>query len=93
VSSTTLRGKRVLITQADAFMGPMLCEVFAEHGASVIANTQSLVHPEAPAAVVVAAGRIDVLVASLACQRPPRRQRRCPKLSGEIRSQRLWTTS
>ena len=28
-----LSAKRVLITQADAFMGPMLCEVFAEHGA------------------------------------------------------------
>ena len=70
MSSTTLRGKRVLITQADAFMGPMLCEVFAEHGASVIANTQSLVHPEAPAAVVVAARPIDVLVANLAVQAP-----------------------
>ena len=70
MSSTTLRGKRVLITQADAFMGPMLCEVFAEHGASVIASTQSLVHPEAPAAVVVAAGQIDVLVANLAVPAP-----------------------
>lgn len=70
MSRTTLRGKRVLITQADAFMGPMLCEVFAEHGASVIANTQSLAHPEAPAAVVVAAGRIDVLVAHLAVPAP-----------------------
>ena len=26
-------GKRVLITQADTFMGPALCEVFAEQGA------------------------------------------------------------
>ena len=70
MSSTALRGKRVLITQADAFMGPMLCDVFAEHGASVIANTQSLVHPEAPAAVVAAAGQIDILIANLAVPAP-----------------------
>lgn len=67
---STLRHKRVLITQADEFMGPMLCEVFAEHGASVIANTQSLVDPAAPAAIVAAAGRIDVLVANLALPAP-----------------------
>ena len=70
MSGTTLHGKRVLITQADAFMGPMLCEVFAEHGASVIANTQSLIDPAAPAAIVAAAGRIDVLVANLALPAP-----------------------
>ena len=28
-----LRGKRILVTQADAFMGPVLCEVLAAHGA------------------------------------------------------------
>ena len=70
MSGTTLHGKRVLITQADAFMGPMLCEVFAEHGASVMANTQTLVDPAAPAAIVAAAGRIDVLVANLALPAP-----------------------
>ena len=30
-----LAGKRILITQADAFMGPVLCEVFADQGAEV----------------------------------------------------------
>ena len=35
----SLQGKRVLITQADAFMGPVLCEVFAAHGAAVVAST------------------------------------------------------
>ena len=62
MSSSILQGKRVLITQADAFMGPVLCEVFTEQGASVIANTQSLIDPHVPAAVVTAAGPIDVLV-------------------------------
>jgi 2-keto-3-deoxy-L-fuconate dehydrogenase len=70
MSSSILQGKRVLITQADAFMGPVLCEVFAEQGASVMANTRSLVDPRAPAAVVTAAGLIDVLVVNLALPAP-----------------------
>ena len=44
-----LAGKRVLITQADAFMGPVLCEVFAEQGAEVIASPHfSHPHGSAP---------------------------------------------
>lgn len=66
----SLKGKRVLITQADVFMGPMLCEVFAEHGANVIPNTDSLLTPEAPAAIILAVGEIDVLVANLAIPAP-----------------------
>ncbi len=62
--------KRVLITQADAFMGPVLCEVFAEHGAFVIADTDSLNDPVAPAAIVASAGSVDVLVANLAVPAP-----------------------
>lgn len=65
-----LLGKRVLITQADAFMGPVLCEVFAEHGADVIADRQALTDPHLPAAVVASAGRIDVLLANLALPAP-----------------------
>ena len=34
-----LQGKRVLVTQADDFMGPVLCDVFREHGAEVVAST------------------------------------------------------
>lgn len=65
-----LSGKRVLITQADAFMGPVLCEVFAEEGALVVADTHPLIDPGAPAAVVSAAGGVDVLVANLAIRAP-----------------------
>ncbi len=68
--SQMLRGKRVLITEADAFMGPALCTVFAEQGAQVIASTEALVEPAAPAAIVAAAGPIDVLVANLAIPAP-----------------------
>jgi 2-keto-3-deoxy-L-fuconate dehydrogenase len=67
---TSLTGKRVLITQADAFMGPVLCDVFAELGATVIANTQSLLAADAPSAAVTAAGLVDVLVANLALPAP-----------------------
>ena len=67
---SSLRDKRVLVTQADAFMGPVLCEVFREHGASVTASTETLLRPDAPASIVAAAGRIDILVANLAIPAP-----------------------
>jgi 2-keto-3-deoxy-L-fuconate dehydrogenase len=70
VSSQSLLGKRVLVTQADIFMGPVLCEVFASHGATVIASTDPLVAAGAPASVVAEAGRVDVLIASLAVPAP-----------------------
>ncbi len=65
-----LRGKRILVTQADAFMGPVLCEVLAAHGAEVIASAEPLLDPGAPAGVVAAAGRLDALVANLAIPAP-----------------------
>jgi 2-keto-3-deoxy-L-fuconate dehydrogenase len=68
--ATSLLGKRVLVTQANEFMGPVLCEVLAEKGASVHAEYGSLADPEAPAAIVAAAGPIDVLVANLALAAP-----------------------
>lgn len=70
MSTQNLFGKRVLITHADLFMGPVLCEVFARHGATVIASTDSLVNADAPAAIVAAAGHVDVLVANLAIPAP-----------------------
>ena len=70
MSHQSLSGQRVLITQADMFMGPVLCEVFAGHGATVIANTDPLASPGAPAAIAAGAGRIDVLVANLAIPAP-----------------------
>ena len=70
MATGNLQDKRVLVTQADAFMGPMLCEVFREHGASVIASTESLRDPAAPAALVSATGHIDVLVVNLAIPAP-----------------------
>lgn len=68
--STALAGKRVLITQAAEFMGPVLCEVFAEQGATVIASTEDLVEVEAAGRIVREAGPLDVLVANLAIKAP-----------------------
>lgn len=66
----TLAGRRVLVTQADDFMGPMLCEVLAGHGAEVIGSTASLLEPRAAADVVRDAGAIDILVVNLAHTAP-----------------------
>ena len=65
-----LTGKRVLVTQATEFMGPVLCEVFAEQGATVVASHEALSEPEAAGRVVLAAGTIDILVANLAFTAP-----------------------
>lgn len=70
MSHASLNGKRVLVTHAHAFMGPVLCEVLAEHGATVIANSDSLLNPDAPASMIHGAGEIDVLVANLAIPAP-----------------------
>lgn len=66
----SLSGRRALITQADDFMGPALCEVFAAHGADVIADTSPLADADAPARVVAAAGVVDLLVLNLAIPAP-----------------------
>jgi 2-keto-3-deoxy-L-fuconate dehydrogenase len=65
-----LSGKRILVTQAEEFMGPVLCEVFREQGGDVVANTEELSDPAAPARVVQAAGPFDILVANLALKAP-----------------------
>ncbi len=65
-----LTGKRVLITQATEFMGPVLCEVFAEQGADVLASSADLAEVDAAARVVREAGHLDVLVANLAIRAP-----------------------
>ncbi len=65
-----LAGQRVLITQANDFMGPVFCEVFAEQGATVVASPDALSEPDAAERVVRAAGSIDVLVVNLAYPAP-----------------------
>ena len=65
-----LGGKRVLLTQSQEFMGPVLTEVFTEAGAEVIGDPRPLDDPQRPAEIVAAAGRIDVLIVHLALPAP-----------------------
>lgn len=66
-----LDGKRVLLTQARDFMGPALTEVFERLGATVIADERALADdPALPAAIVHAAGHVDVLLLHLAMPAP-----------------------
>ncbi len=65
-----LSNKRILVTQADAFMGPVLCEVLRQNGAQVIADTSPLNDEAAAKRIVGAAGEVDVLLANLALPAP-----------------------
>lgn len=67
---TSLNGKRVLVTHADAFMGPAICANLAGKGAEVIRDTHPLLDPDQPAALISATGNVDILVANLSIQAP-----------------------
>ncbi len=61
-----LEGRRVLITQADDYMGPATREVFGEHGAEIVADTSDLTRDGACEALIENTGHVDVLIANLA---------------------------
>lgn len=69
----SLTGRRVLITQASNFMGPVLAEVFREHGAIVVADDGPLDAPGAAQRAVDVAGQVDVLIANLGVPAPSTR--------------------
>jgi 2-keto-3-deoxy-L-fuconate dehydrogenase len=54
-------------------MGPTLCDVLAEQGATVVAGNGLLADPDAAAALVEGAGTVDVLIANLAVPAPSTR--------------------
>jgi len=60
-----LAGQRVLLTQAQEFMGPALAEVFSELGADLICDSGSLIDPRRPADLLAEVGRVDILLAHL----------------------------
>lgn len=70
----SLQGQRVLIVQADDFMGPVLCQAFRAHGADVVADTRALDAPDAVRDVVRDATRdgrpIDVFIGNLSVPAP-----------------------
>lgn len=68
--SQMLQALRILVTQADVFMGPALCQTLAAHGAVVLADTQDLTPVDAPQRMVEQHGHIDVLLVNLAMPAP-----------------------
>lgn len=70
MTACDLRGKRILLTQADAFMGPALHAVLSRCGAEVIADSGSLDTLQSVEQLVASAGQIDVLVANLGVPAP-----------------------
>ena len=60
-----LTGRRILVTCADTYMGPPICELFGAEGAEVVADTDRLTEPDAPAALIDRAGDIDGIVLNL----------------------------
>lgn len=61
-----LKGKRVLVTQAEDYMGPDTISLFNEHGAEIFADSRDLTQPGATEDLIAEAGHIDILVANLA---------------------------
>ncbi|MFW8745277.1 SDR family NAD(P)-dependent oxidoreductase [Mesorhizobium japonicum] len=65
-----MAGKRVVITQIDAFMGEDLVALFAAEGADLVADDRDLTVDGAAEALIAEAGHVDVLVANLAAEQP-----------------------
>jgi 2-keto-3-deoxy-L-fuconate dehydrogenase len=64
--SVDLTGKRVLLTQADDYMGPVSEKMFHDAGAEVAADRSDLSQAGAVDRLVADTGRIDILIANLA---------------------------
>ncbi len=65
-----LTGRRVVITQTSAFMGPDLVALFGKEGAELVADDRDLKVLGAAEALIAEAGHVDVLVANLAAEQP-----------------------
>lgn len=65
-----LKGKRILVTQANDFMGPALCQALAARGADVVADARVLTAPSDAQQLIDAAGELDALVINLALPAP-----------------------
>ena len=63
-----LLGKRVLITQADDYMGPATADLFRAEGAVVTTDASDLREADRCAELVREAGEVDVLIANLASE-------------------------
>lgn len=69
-SAVNLSGKRIVLTQADCFMGPVLSDVLKACGTEVISSSDSLSSAESAERLIDTSGDIDVLVVNLAIEAP-----------------------
>jgi 2-keto-3-deoxy-L-fuconate dehydrogenase len=60
-----LAGKRAVVTQANDFMGPAVCELFAAEGAAITADASDLTRSDAADGLIAGAGHIDILIVNL----------------------------
>lgn len=65
-----LANKRILVTQAQDFMGPAICEMLSQCGAQVVADDRLLTAPQDATALIDSAGPLDALVINLALPAP-----------------------
>ena len=65
-----LQGLRIVVTQADVFMGPALSQALNAHGADVLADTHDLTLPQAAQDLVQRHSPVDVLLVNLAVAAP-----------------------
>jgi 2-keto-3-deoxy-L-fuconate dehydrogenase len=66
----SLHNQRILVTQADDFMGPAICQTLREYGAEVLAHRTDLRDPSAATQMITEAGTIDTVVVNLALPAP-----------------------
>ena len=66
----SLKGKRVMITQSEEFMGAPLRDAFSAYGADVYADPHPLGDEADIDKIVADAGTIDILIANLAVPAP-----------------------
>lgn len=65
-----LLGKRVVVTEANDFMGPAVTALFGEEGAELIADSRDLKPRHAAEELIAGSGRVDVLIANLSFPNP-----------------------
>lgn len=65
-----LAGKRAVVTDCDAFMGPAITSLFREEGADVLADSRDLRPLESAQALIDEAQSVDILIVNLSISRP-----------------------
>lgn len=68
-----IQNKRILVTQADEFMGPAICTLLHEQGAVVLKQSGTITSSETPKNLIAEYGEIDILIANLALPAPSTR--------------------